>query len=484
MVLHKKKVLFITMGVIALVVFAITLALLLNVKVFKPQIEAAASSALGMDVRIKGTMGITVFPDFGISVQDVKVRNEGSDVVTIEKMSLGLKLTSLARREVQIVQIGLVKPVLFIARYKNGMFNFVKPRGTVWGKLLAVKEISVSQGNLVYTDEKSGEKIEAGDFDLSISDFSSGGADSSEPFRDMSFSGDGRCRILESNNLTLTNLAMRIEGKKGIFAINPVSMNIFGGTGTGSIHVDVTGASPHYRVSYTLNRFRIEELLKEYSTNKVPRKIMEGLIDFSADLTATGKSADEVKRSLNGSVSMSGENLALYNIDIDTLIPKYERSQNFNLVDVGAFFLAGPFGPVLTKGYNFASLYEESQGGKGIIRKLVSVWAVQNGIAKATDVALASKKYRIAMKGGLNFINERFVDVTVAVLDKRGCAVYSEKVHGSFRKPQIEKVSILKSITGSLLNPLQDAWKFIQGKKCTVFYSGSVTPPTNVVGSP
>jgi len=44
-------------------------------------------------------------------------------------------------------------------------------------------------------------------------------------------------------------------------------------------------------------------------------------------------------------------------------------------------------------------------------------------------------------------------------------------------KPQIEKESIFKSIAGSVLNPLEDAWKFIQGKECTVFYSGSVAQP-------
>ena len=151
-----------------------------------------------------------------------------------------------------------------------------------------------------------------------------------------------------------------------------------------------------------------------------------------------------MKRSLNGDVSLNGDNLTLSGIDIDALIPKYERSQNFNLVDVGAYFLVGPFGPVLTKSYNFGSLYEESQGGKGNISKLVSIWKVKNGIAGATDVALATKKYRIAMKGGLNFNNDQFDDVTVAVLDKRGCAVYSQKVHGPFRKAEDREGKHLK----------------------------------------
>ncbi|MGD9234899.1 MAG: AsmA family protein, partial [Desulfobacterales bacterium] len=335
----------------------------------------------------------------------------------------------------------------------------------------------ISQGSLVYTDETSGDKIEVGDLDLGIRNLFSGGTDSLEPFKNISFTGDIRCKILKIYNATFMNLVMRAAGEKGILDIDPVSMNIFGGTGNGSIHVDMTGSSPHYRVIYTLNRVRIEDLLQQYSLKKIPRKTIEGPVNFSADLTAMGKSADEVKRSLNGNLSLNGENLMLYNIDIDALVTKYERSQNFNLVDVGAFFLAGPFGPVLTKSYNLASLYEESQGGKGSIRELVSVWKVKKGIAEALDVALASKKQRIAMKGALNFINERFVDVTVAALDKRGCAVYSEKVHGSFHKPQIEKESIFTSIAGSVSNPLEDAWKFIQGKKCTVFYSGSVSQP-------
>jgi uncharacterized protein involved in outer membrane biogenesis len=477
MILHKKKVLFITTGVITLVVIAIILALLLSIQTFKPQIETAASTALGMDVRIKGRMGIAFFPVLGLSLKDVNMRNNELDVVTIEKMRIGLKLLPLARFELKIIQVELVRPVFSIVRSKNGIFNFEKPGRTSWEKLFAMKKISIAQGSLVYSDETSSEKIEVDDLDLSIRNLFFSGTDNLEPFKNISFTGDIRCKTLKIYNFTLTNLVMSATGEKGILDIKPVSMNIFGGTGTGNIHLDLTGPSPHYTVIYSLNRVRIEDLLELYSLKKIPPKTIEGPINFSADLTATGKSADEMKRSLNGNLSLNGENLMLYSIDIDALITKYERSRNFNLVDLAAFLLAGPIGPVLTKSYNFARLLEESQGGKGIVRKLVSVWKVKNGIAEAREVALATKKQRIAMTGGLNFINERFVDVTVAVLDKRGCAVYSEKVHGPFRKPQIEKESAFKSIAGSVLNPLGDAWKFLQGQECTVFYSGSVAQP-------
>ncbi|MBN2032102.1 MAG: AsmA family protein [Deltaproteobacteria bacterium] len=477
MALHKKKVLFIITGVITLAVFAGILVLLLNIKAFKPQIEAAASTALGMDVRINGSMRIALFPFFGLSLKDVNVQNMGLDVVTIEKMRIGLKLIPLARKDFQISSIGLVRPVFSIVRFKKGMLNLEKSGRMLWENLLAVKKISISQGNLVHTDETSGEKIEVNNFDLILKNLSYNETDDPEPLKKISFIGDTRCKILKIYKFTLMNLVMSAAGEKGMLDINPVSMNIFGGTGNGSLHVDVTGPSPHYRVIYTLNRVGIEEFLQQYSLKKFPEKTIEGPINFSVDLTATGKSTDEATRSLNGNLSLNGENLMLYNMDIDALITKYERSQNFNLVDVGAILIAGPFGPVLTKSYHFASLYEESQGGKGIITNLVSIWKVQNGIAEARDVAFASKKQRIAMKGGLNFINERFVNITVAALDKRGCAVYSEKVKGSFRNPQIEKENIFKSIAGPILNPLEDAWNFIQGEECVVFYSGSVAHP-------
>jgi uncharacterized protein involved in outer membrane biogenesis len=474
---NKKKVLFITAAAITLVLLAGTLVTLLNIKNFKPRIEAVVSSALEMDFRIKGGMRIAFFPGFGILLKDVSFKKGGSDVATIEKMTIGLKLLPLVRSQIKINQVRIIKPVLSIVRHKNGMFNFEIQGDSSLKMLLSVKEVSVSQGNLVFTDETSTGIIEASDFHLSIKNFLSDGTASLASLKNISFTGDAGVKILKIYNFTLMNLVMRAAGKKGILAINPVSMEILGGTGNGSIHLDVTGPSPDYRVTCILNQVRIENLLRQFSSEKIPQKAMEGPINLSAELTAMGKNADEVKRSLNGNFLFKGENLMFYNMDIDALIMKYERSQNFNLVDVGAFLLAGPFGPLFTKSFNFISLYEESQGGKGVIKKLVSAWKIKNGIAEAIDVAFVSKKQRIAMKGRLNFINEQFLDVTVAALDKRGCAVFSEKIHGPFSKPQIEKANIFESIAGAVINPLKNTWDFIQGEECMVFYAGSLAQP-------
>ena len=109
-----------------------------------------------------------------------------------------------------------------------------------------------------------------------------------------------------------------------------------------------------------------------------------------------------MKRNANGEFSLRGENLTLDGVDLDRTFSRYEASQNFNLVDVGAFFIAGPFGPLITRGYNFASLFQGS-GGSSRIRVLVSDWKVERGIALAKDVAMATNENRIALVGESRF---------------------------------------------------------------------------------
>ena len=125
--------------------------------------------------------------------------------------------------------------------------------------------------------------------------------------------------------------------------------------------------------------------------------------------------------------------------------------------------------------YNFASLFRGS-GGSSRIRALVSDWKVERGIARAKDVAMATNENRIALMGSLDFANERFNDVTVAMVDGKGCAKVRQKIRGSFRKPEVEKVNVLQSVAGPVLKLFKQAEKLFGGR-CEVFYEGSVASP-------
>jgi AsmA protein len=199
-------------------------------------------------------------------------------------------------------------------------------------------------------------------------------------------------------------------------------------------------------------------------------------MDFSANLAMQGKTAKQMRQTAKGQILLRGKNLVLIGRDLDRELSRIESSQNFDLVDVGAFFLAGPLGLAVTKGFDFAKIFQRSEG-RSEIPRLVSDWNVAGGVAQAQDVAMATKENRIALQGGLDFINEQFIEVTMALIDAKGCAKVQQKIRGSFQEPVVEKPSILKSLTGSVFGLFKKGREILSGGECEVFYSGSVAQP-------
>ncbi len=69
----KKKVFFILgAATAAFVLVVVVFALTFNIHSYRTRIEAAASGATGLEVRINGKMGLSFFP-FGISAKDIHV---------------------------------------------------------------------------------------------------------------------------------------------------------------------------------------------------------------------------------------------------------------------------------------------------------------------------------------------------------------------------------------------------------------------------
>src|SRR3990172_1734722 len=593
MTLKQNRILFISGGVAALLVLLITaLVLFINVNVYKPRIEAAASDAIGMDFKIGGTMKIVLFPRFGVSLENVLIKKRELDLLSAQRVRIGLKLLPLIKREARISEFTIIKPKITIERDKNGRFNFEgkiqKPakEEKLPVALLTMGSFVISKGELVFLDRISNTKTELNSIDLNIKNLSFTADRSNRFLQDISFSGNFQCNALKTKGFEVKNIKLDMKGKNGIFDISPIAMDSFGKAERGSIRVDITGEKPLFRAQYTASKFYFERFWEAVSKKQIAKgdtttpgkksgneteltnvdltiaslsfgkggkdlfnniffsgdfqckslktkdfevknikldmkgkngifdispitmnffggtekgdikadlrgdspflkiqfaatkfnfekfveafsrkKIMEGQMDFSLNIMTKRKSLEEMKKSMNGEASLRGENLLLYGMDLDSLLSNIEESQNFSLVDVGAFFLAGPLGTVLTKGYDFAGVYQETRGGQGIVKKLVSEWRIKNGIAEAEDVALSTKINRIAMKGGLDFVNSQFDDVTVAALDENGCAKFSQKIHGPFRNPQIDKISTLKTIVGPAVKLFEKAQKFILGCK-------------------
>jgi len=551
---QKGKSLLIAGGVVALIVIAATAALLLfDINTFKSNIEAAVFDATGLEVKVKGKMGHSLFP-FGISAQDVHVTGKGDEILSLENLKLGVAFMPLLMMRLKVTSCELVKPVVTIVKDAEGNYNFagaerkvtkegVKPvfslhelklsggvlayldkktgertdlkgvnltlkdfalgdtlgdairnasfTGTVDCGELLQKDVRIENltatvkgvkgtynvealtiGALVKSDSRSGEKIAVKDVRLSVRDLSFGDI-SGGIIRNIAFTGNMECKEVRKKDLKIDNVKSQLKAEKGVFRFKPVTMDIFGAMGEGDVTLDASAAAAVYTINLKVPKLDFEKFEQSYGI----KKVIGGKGDLAAALTMKEKGGRTLLGGTNGTFSLRGDNLVSHTVDLDKIFSSYESSQEFNLVDIGAFFIAGPLGNIALRGYHYGDFYNQTRGGHGTIRQFISHWKIRDGVAEATDCALATRHNRVAFKGRLDFVRERYDAVTVALLDDAGCAKFRQGISGSFASPRIGAVSATESIAGPIFDLYTKAKRFVQGGKCKVFYNGAVQQP-------
>jgi uncharacterized protein involved in outer membrane biogenesis len=438
----------------------------------KPQLEAAASEALGMQVRIGGRLVLQFFPTIGMSLEDVRIRSRDTEFAAAKEARLGIELVSLLRRQVRIPSIELKHVTISVERGRDGKFNF-EGSGPANATLANIESTDVALSDLtfVYTNRQQGTSVHAGPCNVEARRLQLSGTEASELMKNLDLSASVSCEQIKTRDLPMSDVKFALESSKGVLEARKVTMRAFGGEGSADIRADFTAAVPSYRVHGLLSKFRIEEFSRNFSQ----KKIGEGAMDFSTTLTMRGTSADQMTASSEGEASLHGASLTLGVGDLDRELSRYEATQSFSLIDLGAFFFAGPIGLAVTKGYDYAKVIDSS-GGNSQIESLISEWHIERGVAQAKDVAMATKANRVALKGALDFVHGSYQEVTVAVVDKQGCPRVQQKVKGSFSHPDVEKPNVVTSLAGPALHLIHKA-EHALGGHCEVFYSGSLPPP-------
>ncbi len=251
----------------------------------------------------------------------------------------------------------------------------------------------------------------------------------------------------------------------GIIEIFPSHIGMFGSGGSGQLWIDLSKKAHRYHLIYEFKNYKIENLLKRLEQEQY----ISGIIELSLDLKMEG----EALTGLAGDIYVSGKDLTVYNIDIDEVLERFKRTQSFNLIDVGAFLLAGPAGTLVTKASDYAILLNVDKTKQSQIHHFVSSWQMTDGRLTAKDVALTTSKSRIALRGGIDFNRNEFAGFTVAVVDKKGCPLISQTITGSIFSPQLQKVNAVSTI----LAPVTNVLKLVTGADCEPFYTGSIPHP-------
>lgn len=170
---------------------------------------------------------------------------------------------------------------------------------------------------------------------------------------------------------------------------------------------------------------------------------------------------------------LEGRNLKIYGMDLDNVIEKFKRSQEFNLADVSAVMFAGPAGLAVTKGTDFARLAFAKAGDSTQVKHFLADWRMEKGLLSAHDVALSTNKNLVSTSGWYNVRNDS-LDFKINILDKRGCELVSQQIYGDAKDPEYGKVKLLKTFLG----PVNNFFRNMGIAKCDTLYMGKVEHPS------
>ena len=397
----------------------------------------------------KNTGETIEFKDLTLSIKDLAIADTSGNLLTNLSFIGNIDCKEILNKDLRIGDINAkVKAI-------KGTFD-IEPLSAV---------------SLAYYNTKTKQKTELKGLtinakNLSIADTPGG------LMRILSFTGNMDCRELYVKDLKIAAVRGGVKIDKGMISLTPLTLNVFGGSGEGDAFADLSKADAVYRLN--LKVLKID--FKKFSEYFKMHKVIGGKSDLFVAVTIKEREGLSLLKETEGTVAIEGRNLTIYSMDLDKALTKYETSQKFNLVDLGAFFVAGPLSTVALKGFRYGDLFVHAHGGHGTVTKLVSRWRIKHGKAEALDCALATQHHRIALKGRLNLVSEHYENVTVAILDEKGCAEFKQPISGPFGSPEIGTVSTIESMAGPIVSLYSKTKRLLEGGKCDVFYNGSVQP--------
>jgi len=472
----SRRSIAIAAGLLAVITAVVTLGsrFTVDASAYKGLFETSASLPLGLQVRVRGPFAVAFTGRIHLVARDLRVLNSrGAEILTAERATIAVAVLPLLINQRRVHQITLMRPRLHFERDRHGVLNWAQreePRGPI--PVLAGTRLSLLGGTVRYEDAVSGTTLEATDVNANVSGIRRRGSHAASLLAGLSFRGKLRCREIKTRTVSIADVNVLAKARGGTLEFDPIAWRAFGGKGLASFRAELSDSIPRYRLRGALSGFEINECLRTLS----PDTIATGAMDFSANLASNGRSPAEWSRSLDGDVILRGREIKLRGRDLDHDFARFESSQHLDLSDVGSFFFVGPLGMVATKGYDFARLIGHSDHGTHI-RSIVSSWDVRGGELKANDVAMATNKNRVALRGRLDFEHQRFDSVTVAIVDKDGCAKIRQELRGTFQKPELTKPTILMSLLGPARKVVTSVKDLLPGGPCEIFYAGSVPPP-------
>ena len=476
---HRKylHVLWLVLAGLVLVVFLAGLALYLVID--SGQVRAKAEARLAETLRM--SVEITQPPRFSfwgwpsLTFTDIIIRRESHVVATIDHARVTLGLSSLLSTPRQAHSLHMEGLVLYIERFSPGVFNLYERGQVPWDRgPLSLERWQISNARLEVRDQVREQHWSLAGCHQDLHAVSHEGGDLGELAATLQADGVFHCDRLGDNPEILSDLSIQVRAEQGLIKLTSITARVLSGQLTGQVEVSLAGDTPTVTLENRFEAVDTASLIQLLDGDKP----LVGEMDLEIALSASGSDAQSLRNSLTGSVSLRAEELTLQRIDLDEQLNSVEDSQQFNLLDIGAVFLAGPLGLIASRGYTLSAAFEESDGSTHIAQ-VVSDWRIENGVVIAEDVAFSTEENRLALNGMLDIGASRIEELRMALVDSDGCAVIEQVVSGPFGDPQVARAEMLAQV--AVIGPVLDL--FVQGAEaiaevdCEPFYTGSVAQP-------
>ena len=204
----------------------------------------------------------------------------------------------------------------------------------------------------------------------------------------MSGGGTITIGVIQYDDLLLNNARTTVTLDHGVIKMNPVTAEVYGGTESGNVTMDMRPAQPVYTVNLKTDKVDANKLISSVSDVK---QTLYGLLASNVNASFSSSSANSIARSLNGNLAINLTNGKLMNLDL-----------LHELASVGKF-LGNSFGPPK----NFTNMAQ-----------LTGNFDVKNGLAQTNNLKAVIDGGTLAAAGLVNLADQSLNLHVTAVLNK------------------------------------------------------------------
>jgi len=488
-----KKLLIGIVALFGLIIIALVIAVsMADLNKYKPQIEKAVKDNSGYEMKIAGNIGVSFSP-VGVSIANVTLSNpqikKNQQFFKMDSLSVAVEVMPLLSKKVKVKYIVLNKLNLDIKKLNNGKFNFeiVNKKAKAQKKtqekeakgekaklpMVDIKEVRIKNANVNFEDLKAKTKAQINNINVAIDNI--GFNPAKKMLQAISFDAKTKIEKITFNQYNIKNTTVDVNMKNAIVNMSNMKMTMYDSLVDAKARLDLNKKIPFANIEIDVPKFKLASFSKEY----LKKDILSGVIKVHKKFTLSLGDLKTIKKTLKGTALLDGQGVGIKGFDLDKILSKYNNTKKANPADLGMSLASG-----FTKGGSMSGVFGGGQGGTTLLKRLHVKVDISKGIANLADVAVATGKNRVALKGKLDIVRERFLDMKFGVMDAKNCAKFSQTIQGTFTKPKVKvdassiksTVNMVSSLLGSFGVKTPKIAKKKEGK-CKVFYKGVVKQP-------